>query len=374
MLCSDCFSRAAIALSVAAALVSPSLKAIASEEEQLIVELGLHEAAVPLRETPSWRRPKTIVVSVDGPERLAWLREVTEGTETTIVPAASPLELRQHIGDADAMVGPCIDDVIKAGKQLRWVQVGVVSVEDCLAIPSIRDGDVILTNLQRVNGATVAEHAMGMILILSRQMVSLINDQRERKWSSRPPPNMIALEGKTMLIVGFGGVGSQIARRAHAFGMHVLATDKTVRHRPEFVDYLGPPMELGMLVVRADFIVNATPLTKDTVGLFDARMFALMRRSAFFFNVGRGGSVVTDDLVDALNAGKIAGAGLDVVEPEPLPEDHPLWRMSNVLITPHIADNSELKRERSWLVIRENLRRFVEGGKLLSVVDVNRGY
>lgn len=125
---------------------------------------------------------------------------------------------------------------------------------------------------------------------------------------------------------------------------------------------------------QADFIVNSTPLTDETVGMFNAAIFAHMRPGAFFFNVGRGRSVVTADLVAALRGGKLAGAGLDVVDPEPLPQDSPLWKMPNVLITAHVGDESDLKVERSWLLMRENLRRYVDGGKLLSVVDAKRGY
>jgi phosphoglycerate dehydrogenase-like enzyme len=128
------------------------------------------------------------------------------------------------------------------------------------------------------------------------------------------------------------------------------------------------------LVERADFIVNSTPLTRETTGLFNAALLAHMRRGAFFFNVGRGKSVVTEDLISALRSGRIAGAGLDVVDPEPLPKDSPLWTMRNVLITAHVGDESEQKEDRSWQVMRENLRRYAKGEELLTVVDVSRGY
>jgi phosphoglycerate dehydrogenase-like enzyme len=154
----------------------------------------------------------------------------------------------------------------------------------------------------------------------------------------------------------------------------VIATNKESMARPDFVDYLGQADELRQLLGKADFVVNATPLTKDTLAMFDRDMFARMRPTAFFFNLGRGRSVVTDDLVSALQAGVIAGAGLDVVDPDPLPFSHPLRKMSNVIITPHMADNSELKSERSWILIRENLRRYISGAKLLSVVDAKKGY
>ena len=137
---------------------------------------------------------------------------------------------------------------------------------------------------------------------------------------------------------------------------------------------MGLADELPKLIGQADIVVNVTPLTPETTGLFNAAMFARMKPTAYFINVGRGKSVVTDDLLAALKTGVIAGAGLDVVDPEPLPKDHPLWHAPNVVITPHVAGSSELKLDRAWLAIRENLRRYVAGDKLYSVVDVRRGY
>jgi phosphoglycerate dehydrogenase-like enzyme len=132
--------------------------------------------------------------------------------------------------------------------------------------------------------------------------------------------------------------------------------------------------ELTQLVGQADIVVSSVPLTPKTIGLFDAAMFARMKPTAFFINVGRGKTVVTKDLIAALNEHRIAGAGLDVVDPEPLPPDHPLWKTANVIITPHVGDISQLRMQRMWLVMRENLRRYVAGEKLLSVVNTTRGY
>lgn len=348
--------------------------AAAREDATMIAELELREASLPLREEPGWEKPRKIVVAVGSVDRLSWLSEVTAGSGVTLVPAASPRELIDQIVDAHALIGPCIADAIEAGEHLRWVQVGTVGVEECLRIPSIRDGTIQLTNMQGVASRTVAEHVLAMMLVFSRQMITHIENQGNGKWSSRPADDMIALEGKTVLVVGLGSVGTEIARRAHAFRMSVLAIRKHQHEQVEYVKYVGKPDELGSLVAESDFVVNSTPLTEETVGLFDEEVFERMRPTAMFINVGRGESVVTDDLVEALERGSIAGAGLDVVDPEPLPQDHPLWRMKNVVVTPHVADQSDLEVERSWIVIRENLRRFIAGGKLLSVIDTEKGY
>ena len=238
----------------------------------------------------------------------------------------------------------------------------------------MRNGGIILTNMQRVNGSSVSEHAMALILTLTRQINAYLANQSAGKWERRPRQQLMDLDGHTMLVAGLGGIGTMIAEHAHAFGMHVIATRNSGHEGPSFVDYVGVADELPKLIGQADIVVNVTPLTPKTTGLFNAAMFERMKPGAYFINVGRGKSVVTDDLLAALQTGGIAGAGLDVVDPEPLPKDHPLWQARNVVITPHVAGNSELKLDRAWLVMRENLRRYVAGDTLFSVVDVKRGY
>jgi phosphoglycerate dehydrogenase-like enzyme len=185
---------------------------------------------------------------------------------------------------------------------------------------------------------------------------------------------MQVLHGKTLLVVGLGGIGMEVASRAHALGMKVVATRASGRHGPDFVSYVGLPDELFKLARTADVIVNTAPLTAETTGIFDAKFFAVLKSNALFINVARGPSVVTADLIDALKQGRIAGAGLDVMDPEPLPSNHPLWSAPNIIITPHVSSASDLPREARWTIARENLRRFIAGEKMLSVVDLEREY
>jgi phosphoglycerate dehydrogenase-like enzyme len=185
---------------------------------------------------------------------------------------------------------------------------------------------------------------------------------------------MWELQGRTMLVVGLGGIGTQVAKRAHGLGMRVIATRNSSRKGPNYVDYVGLSDELHKLAAEADVVVNSTPLTPATTGMFDKKFFAAMKPGSYFINVGRGKSVVTADLVEALNSGSIGGAGLDVQDPEPLPMDHPLWTARNVVITPHISASSDEQMKRFWLLVRENLRRYVNGEKMLNVVDIKRGY
>ena len=184
---------------------------------------------------------------------------------------------------------------------------------------------------------------------------------------------MISLDGKTVLVVGLGGIGKAVAKRSSGLGMRVVATRNSSREGPDYVDYVGLSDELFELAGQADVIVNALPLTPQTRGLFNAEFFDAAKKGHLFINVARGGSVVTDDLVAALRDGRVGGAGLDVTDPEPLPADHELWQMDNVIITPHIAWYGS-KGERERALAAENLRRFIAGDALLNVVDPERGY
>jgi len=348
---------------------------IAQAEEdaaQVVAALGLREGAAPARDFKGWTKPKKVVVLSDGPARAAWFQDAAKGV--TIVPVRSPQEAKAVVADADALVGFCQADVIAAGTKLKWVHTQQAGIESCAKIPKIGDGSVLLTNAQRLNGPNIAEHTMGLVLALTRGINGAIRNQADGNWNPAASINVMDLEGKTMLIVGLGGIGTDVAKRADAFGMRIIATRNSGREGPKFVAKVGLSHELPDMIGEADVVVNALPLTAETAGLFNTAMFARMKPTAYFVNIGRGQTVVTADLIKALETKKIAGAGLDVTDPEPLPKDSALWKLPNVVITPHTAGASELKQERSWIVMRENLRRYVAGDKLYSVVDVKRGY
>jgi phosphoglycerate dehydrogenase-like enzyme len=359
-------------VTAAALLFSFSAQAAAAETTAEVVKvLGLRESAAPMREENGWEKPKKIVFMTDGPARLAWLQEALK--DVTLVPVSTLKQAFAAIPDADAYVGICQVALLGSGQKLKWIHSQQAGVEECLT-PKVRAGGVTVTNLQRINGPNVSEHAMALLLSLTRKIDVALDNQRYGKWDTASMRKPTDLEGKTMLVVGLGGIGTDIAKKADAFGMKVIATRNSSHEGPAFVSHVGLPNELPTMIAEADVVVNVTPLTPDTMHLFDATMFARMKPAAFFINVGRGASVVTDDLVAALQAGKIAGAGLDVVEQEPLRADHPLWSTPHVIITPHTAANSELKDERAWILIRENMRRYVAGEKMYSVVDIKRGY
>jgi len=340
------------------------------ETTDVIAALGLVEASAPVRERPGWRSPARIVVRADD-ERLAWLQSAVPDVE--LVAANTTEAAISALPEADGIIGFCSEEVVEAGAELRWIQLPYAGAERCVSVPGVSTRDILITNAQRIYGPEIAEHVLAMLLSFSR---GLYLYQTRDTWDRGlvAETQLWELTGKTMLVVGLGGIGTEVARRAHALGMNVIATRGSRREGPDFVSYVGLADELLELTPRADVVVNAAPLTPATTGLFDAGFFAAMKAEAYFINVGRGRSVVTDDLLAALEAREIGGAGLDVTDPEPLPDGHPLWGRPDVIITPHVAAGSDLRVERLWIVMRENLRRYVAGEPMLSVVDPARGY
>jgi len=346
----------------------------APRADDLVADLGLEVAPVASREHPRWRPPGRVVARVDTPARVDWLREAAPGLE--IIGVQSPAEALAAAPGADAVLGFCTPEIVAAGNELRWIQVMSAGVESCVAIEALRERDILLTNMQRVAGPVMAEHVFAMLLALTRGIDDYLAAQRKGAWhpGAVDRERMLTLRHKTLLVVGLGGIGSEVARLGHAFGMNVIATRASSRKGPPYVSYVGLPEELGELATRADVVVNTAPLTPATTGLFDAQFFDTVKRGAYFINVGRGASVKTAALTDALADGRLSGAGLDVTDPEPLPEGHPLWSASNLIITPHVSASIDTGREDRWLIVRENLARYAAGEPLLSVVDIERGY
>lgn len=341
---------------------------------RMIAELGLIEAPQPIRESPQWEKPARIVVREATAERIEWLKQVAPSVQ--FVSVSSPADAAAQARDADAVLGYCTAQILDAGKAIRWIHVYFAGVESCVAVPAMRTRNVLLTNMQKVAGPVMAEHVMAMVLSFARGLNAYGDAQRKSEWN----PDLVGseraftLEGKTMFVAGLGGIGTEVARRANALGMKVIGTRASNRPAPSYVSRVGPPGELLAMAREADIVANTLPLTDETRGVFNANVFAAMKPTAYFINVGRGRTVVTPDLVAALQAKKLAGAGLDVTDPEPLPVDHALWKMPNVIITPHVASDADVDREKRWLLVRENLRRYVAGEKMLSVVDQTRGY
>jgi len=365
---------AAALLVALGALRSPSAAAAPpSSTAELIESLGLRVAAQPVRERAGWHRPRLILVSPNLARLLPQLRQVAPGVKLVEPSAAT----RKQIAAADATIGVCTSEVLAAAKHLQWIQWPSAGVERCLEQPLLRQRAPLLTNLQRIMGPSIAEHAIAMMLALSRHLEDYFRAQQQAHWAhgeGSDVPDLEDVEGKTVLVAGLGGIGTEVARRAHALGMRVIATRASGHEGPDFVIYVGLPDELMKLTQEADYVVNCLPLTAETTGIFNKQYFATMKHSAYFVSVGRGRSTVTADLAAALNDGTIAGAGLDVVDPEPLPPASPLWHAPHLILTPHIAAYTAFSAKAVDAILVENLRRYVAGDPMLSVVEIDKGY
>lgn len=344
----------------------------------LIERLSLQESARPIREHPRWARPARVIVEfnpVFGETREAFLANIQALAGAADVILFDPFRPDlESIVDADVFLGFCRPNLIRQLNKLRWIHSYGVGVDVCLADPGVRKLDFIMTNNQRLSAPSIAEVAIAMALMLSKNIHHYQAQQYQQNWARDNATLTTDLAGKTMLVLGLGGIGTETARRASALGMHVIATRNSSREGPAFVDRVGLPDEMYALAADADIVVNALPLTAETTAYVDRRFFDALKRGAFYINVGRGKTTVTADLVAALNDGSLAGAGLDVMDPEPLPPQHPLWTATNVVITPHVAGRNSDAIKRTIIIARENLRRYTRGEKLLSVVDIERGY
>jgi phosphoglycerate dehydrogenase-like enzyme len=267
-------------------------------------------------------------------------------------------------------------EFLKSAKNLAWVQAMSAGVDNVLRNESLVSNErIVLTNHRGIHGPAIADHAMAMLLSLTRDLRFHGANQSRKEWGrGRSDLTPIALDGRTMLVVGIGGIGSEIAKRGKAFGMKVWATRRSSGvPKPDYVDRMGLSPDLLSMLPEADVVAIAVPLTPETQNLFNKEAFAAMKPGAYLINIARGGIVVTDELVAALRSGKVAGACLDVTDPEPLPSSSPLWEMRNVVITPHVAARAEVTEERRWTLLRENLRRFATGEPLMNVVDKQAG-
>jgi phosphoglycerate dehydrogenase-like enzyme len=343
----------------------------------LVERFELRESAAPVRDRPGWAPPQRIVVADVGIADA--LRSIAPEAVIVGVPGLrNYAAMEEAVEGADVLVGLCTPEIIARGRKLQFIQLLNAGADSCTAVPAVAERDILVANLQRIQGPHMAEHAIALMLALARALPVYGVEQAGGAWTrgfrERRAERHFEVEGKTLLVVGLGGIGTEVAKRAHGLGMRVMATRNSRRDGPDYVEYVGLADEYRTLAARADVIVNATPLTPDTRGMFDAAFFDALQDDAYFINIGRGESVDTAALTAALQAGKLGGAGLDVTDPEPLPPGHPLWSMENVIVTPHIATSSDLRSERTLTLVVENLRRFMRGDALLSVVDLAQGY
>lgn len=323
-----------------------------------------------------------------------------DGRLAAVTAAASPLRVinchttndaLQAMPQATAFFGKITPPLLAAAPNLRWVQSPTASLEHYL-FPELVAHPCQLSNMRGLFSDVIADHVLGLIVCFARNLHLYIHQQALHRWApiggeearsdfiSGPGiENAIDrahrhLADQTVGIVGCGAIGSEIARRARAFGLTVLAVDPQCRELPGLIETVWPLDQLPRLLAASDYVVIAAPHTPATEKLFRAPLLAQMQRSACLINIGRGAIVDLADLTAALQQNVIAGAGLDVFETEPLPADHPLWDMPNVILTPHVAGASPRVPQRHLATLLENIRRFVGGEPPATLVDKHAWY
>lgn len=278
--------------------------------------------------------------------------------------------------EAEGFVGSPDAVFMREATRLRWLHISSAGIDKQRELPRMQDGNVIVTSLKIQQGPEIADHAFALLLGLTRNMAAYHTAQAQGEWikSSREGMTLTELRGKTMLIIGYGGIGTQVAERARAFGMKVLAIDGKDIPLTVTVDQFGKPDELDGMLPEADVVVSCVPHTPESDQMLGADQFKKMKKGAYFINVSRGRVADTAALVEALQSGHLGAAGLDVMDPEPLPKESPLWKMPNVIITPHIAGVSDARSGRSNELILDNIVRFSKGLPLKNQVDPVKGY
>jgi phosphoglycerate dehydrogenase-like enzyme len=362
--------------------VNASAAGPAADAAAIISELGLREAATPLSRQPGWS-PEKVVITAPGfftqvvPDYRERLHAVAGDVELVFDTSGEFVPGADLLAGADALIGFCSPAAFeRVDAQFLWVHNYFVGMDRCASLTEAQIEGRVFTNGKRLSGPTIAEHVMAMLLSLARGLPAFQRAQGKNHWDRAAVQSVTfgELKGKTLLVAGLGGIGTEVAWRAHALGMRVIATRNSSREGPEYVEYVGLADEMLKLAGRADVVVNALPLTASTTDVFDAGFFAAMPKGGVFISVGRGRSTVTTDLVAALQSGHLYGAGLDVTEPEPLPPESPLWQMDNVIITPHVAAAGAESVRRGASIAIENLRRYVAGEALLNPVNMGAGY
>jgi len=320
--------------------------------------------------------PNPEVIAVHAPLSDALLARIVREAEPARVLA--PAQLKQDralLHQAEVLFTHAINpERLSEVAGLRWIQTTGAGVEWLLTPEIVARHGLTITNASGVHGDQIAEHVFALMLALARRLPLALAQQREQRWDSAPFLREVPLlAGATLSILGVGAIGRRVAELGAAFRMRVIGLRRGSEPVPHIERMYGPE-SLHELLGEAHYVVNALPLTAATRGLIGPAELRSMRRDAVLINIGRGGTLQTDALLAALREGTIAGAGLDVTDPEPLPPEHPLWLSERVIITPHFSGGRPGYFEHVTEIFLDNLRRYRSGEALRNVVDRAAGY
>jgi len=319
--------------------------------------------------------PKYVMLPPLGKQEQAWADRLRDAfPEFEVATPESDTAVTDALKDADGVYGWIRAELLPGAAKLTWLQNPYAGPFVGYYYPALIEHPVTICNPRGIYSDHIAHHILMFMLALSRGLPYWTDAQRANRWDPRARQRgYVNIADSTVLIIGVGGIGAETARLCAELGARVLGIEPRPEH--ESPAELHGQDELEQLLPEADFVVSTVPHTPETEGMWNARRFAFMRSTAYFINIGRGMTTKLDDLVAALANGKIAGAGLDVFEIEPLPADHALWNMENVLITPHVAVAGATNlAERRFEIIRENMQRFLDGREFANVVDKAKWY
>lgn len=316
----------------------------------------------------------TVLLAMDhlAPETAERLRLLATGYDLLVTRDVDAIAAA--MADIEVVSGHIALETVLAMPHLRWYQQWGAGAEWIIEHPEIRERDLVVTNASGVHAVPISEHLLAMMLALARQIPDAVRAQDRHEWLrggwSHP---VFELAGKTLLLIGVGAIGQRTARLAAALEMHVIGVRRDPERQVRGIERMVSPAELDAVLPEADLVVLTVPLTPETQHLIGARQLALMKHTATIYNIGRGGTIDQEALIEALRSGQIAGAGLDVTDPEPLPADSPLWDLDNVLITGHYSGSTPAYDERALAIFEENLGRYVRGEPLRNRLDLTLG-
>jgi phosphoglycerate dehydrogenase-like enzyme len=305
---------------------------------------------------------------------LARIKEAAPEADVVVVksPAAWTEDIARRCASFDVFLGVLLDAWIDKLPNLKWAQLASAGADRVLKSPSVMNRDVVLTNASGVHAIPISEHILAMMFALARNLPQHMKSQEAGKWERHG--EIAELEGATLGLIGVGKIGEKTAEKAKALKMNVLGVRRNSERTSPHVDRMFGPEGLHEVLARSDWVVVTAAGTAETDGLIGEPELAVMKSSARLINIARGSLIREEALVKALEEKHIAGAGLDVFEKEPLPENSPLWRMPNVILTPHIAGGTPYYVDRLMDIFVENLKRFQAGEPLVNVVDKQLGY
>ena len=305
-------------------------------------------------------------------KHLKKIRAVDKRVTVTAVSSRNKQIIERNLVSADIIAGsPWVIPPIEKAKKLKWIHSFSAGMDRVLT-PQVLKSKIILSNSSGIHAIPIAEHVLSFMLIFTRKFHEAFVNQKGKIW--RKNQDLTELRDKTVLVVGLGNIGTEVARLANCFGAHVIAIKQDIKNKPDGIHKVYSINQIEKILPKGDFVVLCLPLTDRTYHLFDMKKFKLMKKSGVIINIGRGPLIKEADLILALEKKIIQGAGLDVTEEEPLPKDSHLWGMENVIITPHHSGWSEKYMDRAIDLFCINLKAYLADKPLPNLVDKKRGY